>query len=397
MQTRSRSSRRERAADEVAVVEDVVVRERGALGEAGGARGVLDVDRVVERERASRAASASGGTARPASASASQSSRTRWCGAAVGSAAAHLGEHGAVVAGAEGARVDEHAGRRLRERVLDLGGLVGGVEVHEDGADARAGELRQSPTRSGWATRGRRDRRGRRRAARRPRATRGASLRGAGARWRDNLASGRRAPRDRRSGRRCAQRLADGVSEQRRVADAVRVGEHGAQYTQVAARTCKIVCHKSGGPVRWSSRTLEGTMSHAAKKMTTTGHGESTGGRLVTADGRTLALRGATLRADARGGIARVVLEQRFANTFAEPLAVTYLMPLPSDGAVSGYAFTIGDGASSARSTGARRRASASRRRSRPGARRRSSSRSARACSRRRSATSRRAPRWWRS
>ena len=30
-------------------------------------------------------------------------------------------------------------------------------------------------------------------------------------------------------------------------------------------------------------------MSNAAKKMTTTGHGESTGGRLVTVDGRTLA------------------------------------------------------------------------------------------------------------
>ena len=82
-------------------------------------------------------------------------------------------------------------------------------------------------------------------------------------------------------------------------------------------------------------------MSNAATQMNL-GHDESNGGRLVTADGRTLALRGATLRADARGGIARVVLEQRFANSFAEPLAVTYLMPLPADGAVSGYAFTIG-------------------------------------------------------
>ncbi len=73
------------------------------------------------------------------------------------------------------------------------------------------------------------------------------------------------------------------------------------------------------------------------------GHNESTGGRLVTADGRTLPLRGATLRAEARGGVARVVVEQRFENAFAEPLAVTYLMPLPADGAVSGYAFTIGE------------------------------------------------------
>jgi len=66
------------------------------------------------------------------------------------------------------------------------------------------------------------------------------------------------------------------------------------------------------------------------------------GGRLVTADGRTLPLRGATLRADARGGVARVVLEQRFENVYDEPLHVTYLMPLPADGAVSGYAFTMG-------------------------------------------------------
>jgi Ca-activated chloride channel family protein len=69
----------------------------------------------------------------------------------------------------------------------------------------------------------------------------------------------------------------------------------------------------------------------------------STGGRLVTADGRTLPLKSATITASARGGIARVVLEQRFANPFDEPLMITYLMPLPADGAVSGYAFTLGD------------------------------------------------------
>src|SRR5690348_17393871 len=70
--------------------------------------------------------------------------------------------------------------------------------------------------------------------------------------------------------------------------------------------------------------------------------GNASGGRMVTADGRTLPLRGASLRADARGGVARVVLEQRFENVHDEPLHVTYLMPLPADGAVSGYAFTLG-------------------------------------------------------
>ena len=70
---------------------------------------------------------------------------------------------------------------------------------------------------------------------------------------------------------------------------------------------------------------------------------ESSGGRLVTADGRTLPLLGASLRADARGGLCRVVLEQRFRNPYEQPLRVTYRMPLPADGAVSGYAFTLGD------------------------------------------------------
>jgi Ca-activated chloride channel family protein len=60
-------------------------------------------------------------------------------------------------------------------------------------------------------------------------------------------------------------------------------------------------------------------------------------------DGRTLPLQGATLRVDACGGLARVVLEQRFRNPHPEPLHVTYLLPLPVDGAVSGFAFRIGE------------------------------------------------------
>ncbi len=69
----------------------------------------------------------------------------------------------------------------------------------------------------------------------------------------------------------------------------------------------------------------------------------STGGRLVTAEGQELPLRAVTLGAEAHAGLARVVLSQRFANTGAEPLAVTYQVPLPADAAVSGYAFTIGE------------------------------------------------------
>lgn len=69
----------------------------------------------------------------------------------------------------------------------------------------------------------------------------------------------------------------------------------------------------------------------------------SNGGRLVTADGRTLPLRGVTLTADARGGLVRAVLDQRFVNPYAEALRVSYLVPLPVDGALAGYAIRIGD------------------------------------------------------
>lgn len=67
------------------------------------------------------------------------------------------------------------------------------------------------------------------------------------------------------------------------------------------------------------------------------------GAEVTTSDGRSLPLLGARLRAEARGGIARLVLEQTFENRYRETLHVTYRMPLPADGAVSAYAFQIGD------------------------------------------------------
>jgi Ca-activated chloride channel homolog len=67
----------------------------------------------------------------------------------------------------------------------------------------------------------------------------------------------------------------------------------------------------------------------------------SRGAEVITRDGRSLPLVSARLHAQAAGGIARLVLEQRFENRHAETLHVTYRMPLPADGAVSGYAFTI--------------------------------------------------------
>lgn len=67
------------------------------------------------------------------------------------------------------------------------------------------------------------------------------------------------------------------------------------------------------------------------------------GGTLVALDGRPLPLRRADLRVRARGGLARSVLEQTFVNPHAEPLRVTYTLPLPADGAVSGFRFRIDD------------------------------------------------------
>jgi Ca-activated chloride channel family protein len=82
------------------------------------------------------------------------------------------------------------------------------------------------------------------------------------------------------------------------------------------------------------------TMPALAMKTTMTNH-ESTGGRLVTLDGRALPLRNTQLRADARGGLARARLIQTFHNPHAEPLAVEYQLPLPADGAVGGFAFEL--------------------------------------------------------
>ncbi len=70
---------------------------------------------------------------------------------------------------------------------------------------------------------------------------------------------------------------------------------------------------------------------------------DSSGGILIATDGQALPLRGTSLKIEAQGGIARTVLEQRFENPYDDPLAVTYLLPLPHEGAVSGFAFRIGE------------------------------------------------------
>ncbi|RMH31191.1 MAG: hypothetical protein D6692_00745 [Planctomycetota bacterium] len=70
---------------------------------------------------------------------------------------------------------------------------------------------------------------------------------------------------------------------------------------------------------------------------------ESVGGRLVDSDGHELPFKGCSLEVRASGGMAQVLLRQHFRNDSANTLRVSYTMPLPADGAVGGYAFTIGD------------------------------------------------------
>ncbi|MGP1347480.1 MAG: VIT domain-containing protein [Phycisphaerales bacterium] len=68
-----------------------------------------------------------------------------------------------------------------------------------------------------------------------------------------------------------------------------------------------------------------------------------TGGRLVDVSGIELPLVGCFIKVAGVGGLAEVTLRQRFVNTHTSPLRVLYSVPLPADGVVAGYSFTIGE------------------------------------------------------
>jgi Ca-activated chloride channel family protein len=70
---------------------------------------------------------------------------------------------------------------------------------------------------------------------------------------------------------------------------------------------------------------------------------DGAGGRLVASDGRVLPLRSVALRAEATAGIARTTLQQRFLNSYGDPLRVSYQIPLPVDGALGGYSIRVGE------------------------------------------------------
>ncbi len=63
---------------------------------------------------------------------------------------------------------------------------------------------------------------------------------------------------------------------------------------------------------------------------------------LVSVDGRTYPLKSANINARAEGGIAATTFTQTYGNPYAEALEVLYTLPLPADGAVTGYTIRLG-------------------------------------------------------
>ncbi|MBT8491863.1 MAG: hypothetical protein KJO07_02280, partial [Deltaproteobacteria bacterium] len=84
-------------------------------------------------------------------------------------------------------------------------------------------------------------------------------------------------------------------------------------------------------------------MEHLAHTHPDNDNHARNGARLVSTDGSLVPLRATHLEANAEGGIARTILTQTFVNDGASAIRVRYLVPLPADGAVSGFSFTIGE------------------------------------------------------
>ncbi len=142
--------------DQVAVVEDVAVAERRALGPTGGAGGVLDVDRVVGREPGQ---SSGDGVVRQVGAGRDQLGPV--VGAdeddalETGALGVGLADHRPVVARLEALRADQQAHAGLVDGVGELVGAVGRVDVDQDRPRAWPWRTGRAPTRHSWAPRSR--------------------------------------------------------------------------------------------------------------------------------------------------------------------------------------------------------------------------------------------------
>ena len=147
MHSRSPGSEALQAGDEVAVVEDVAVGERGALREPGRARRVLDVDRVVGPQPCPPRGELVVGRPPPAPATSSSqsSSQKKIARSRPGTSGRDLLDHVDVVGRLERRRGEQHPAARLVEGVRQLVGAVRRVDVDEDDADLGRGVLQQRP------------------------------------------------------------------------------------------------------------------------------------------------------------------------------------------------------------------------------------------------------------
>jgi len=143
-------------ADEESVIEDVVVRERRTLGEAGGARGILDVDRFVELRRGKPRfqlvfAHAVGEIEHVVPAKRARQRRVRRFfseehdAAQCGQSVANLAQDFDVLAGFVAHLGQEYGDPALFQRIRRFGGAIGGIDVDQDRADLRRGELGHDP------------------------------------------------------------------------------------------------------------------------------------------------------------------------------------------------------------------------------------------------------------
>ena len=154
-----------RLADEEAVVEDVVMGERRAFGKAGGARGELDVDRLVElqerrklgdafcfggaaaRENVGKAQAA--GVASVAEdddgAQRRQPRRFKLARRRAGQFGRELAQHADIVRGLEALGQDQRFAADLVERVFKLGDAIGRIDVDQDEPGLGGGELGEHP------------------------------------------------------------------------------------------------------------------------------------------------------------------------------------------------------------------------------------------------------------
>ena len=155
-------------ANEEAVVQDVAVRERGALGEARGAAGELDVDGVgcfqrgrhLRQTRVGRVAACDQVTktqqagfvfALPSHVDPDhrvqvrQLLRLQLAGRAMRPLGRQLAQHAQVVAGLEARHGHQQLAAHLVQRIFHLGRAVGRVDVDQHQAHLRGGQLHQHP------------------------------------------------------------------------------------------------------------------------------------------------------------------------------------------------------------------------------------------------------------